>query len=65
MFYDEATELYHGFFVYWSESHRGTSLAHYTSMNVSHWSFVGWVRHNTPGYDSAVTKLDSGQYLLV
>jgi hypothetical protein len=65
VYYDAPSKLYHGFFVYWSESHRGTSLAHYTSKNVSHWAFQGWVRHNVKGYDSAVTRLSSGTYLLV
>ena len=65
VYYDAPTQLYHGFFVYWSENHRATSLGHYTSTNVSHWRFESWVRHSQPGYDSAVTRLANGNYLLV
>jgi len=38
---------------------------HYTSTNVSHWKFEGWVRRDEEGYDSAVTRLANGRYLLV
>jgi len=67
VYYDERTALYHGFFVYWSIAvpYPKTSLVHYTSSNVSHWKFEGFVRRNKKGYDSAVTRLSSGKYLLV
>ena len=67
IYWDSSSDLYHGFFVYWSAAvpFPQTSLGHYTSTNVSHWKFQSWVRRNEPGYDSAVTRLASGIYLLV
>jgi hypothetical protein len=71
--YNPDDRLYHGFFAYLLQS-RGESgattqqqyhVTHYTSHNLTSWSFVGFLPAGASRYDTVVFRIKDGRWLLV